>query len=283
MMQIGTMQGRLLPPLEGRFQCFPRDGWAEEFPRAKQAGLSAIEWIYDLYGANVNPLATDEGIEKVKFLSAEHDIKVRSLCADYFMDKPLLRVSAVEQQNRIEQLCWLLQRCRLLPINHIVLPFVDISKIESPAEVKEVAEIIGSVVEVAADAAIELHLETSLPPEEFATLLRMISHPSVKVNYDSGNSASLGYNVRDEFHAYGERIGSVHIKDRIRGGGTVPLGSGGADLPALFDELKKVGYLGDFILQVARGTEGEEVAWTRHNRDYVQKHWLNQIKPEFLR
>jgi hexulose-6-phosphate isomerase len=156
---------------------------------------------------------------------------------------------------------------------------VDISKIETPAEVKEVAEIIGSVVEVAADAGIELHLETSLPPEEFATLLRMIPYPSVKVNYDSGNSASLGYNVRDEFHAYGERIGSVHVKDRIRGGGTVPLGSGSADLPALFEELEKLGYGRDFILQVARGTDGDEVAWIRQNRAFVEKYWLDPTRP----
>ena len=37
----------------------------------------------------------------------------------------------------------------------------------------------------------------------------------IKVNYDSGNSASLGYDPTDEFAAYGERVGSVHIKDRV--------------------------------------------------------------------
>jgi hexulose-6-phosphate isomerase len=91
----------------------------------------------------------------------------------------------------------------------------------------------------------------------------------LKVNYDSGNSASLGYEPTDEFAAYGTRVGSVHIKDRVNGGGTVPLGSGNTNFKALFECLGELGYSGDFVLQVARGTRGDEVAWARSNRDYV--------------
>ncbi len=56
------MQGRLVPPV----------GWADPVlsrasaggtssPWPDEAGLDAIEWIYDEYGADVNPIATDEG------------------------------------------------------------------------------------------------------------------------------------------------------------------------------------------------------------------------------
>jgi L-ribulose-5-phosphate 3-epimerase len=61
----------------------------------------------------------------------------------------------------------------------------------------------------------------------------------------------------------------VHIKDRVNGGGTVPLGSGDVDFRALFQCLREVGYGGDFVLQVARGSSGDEVGWARRNRDYV--------------
>jgi Sugar phosphate isomerases/epimerases len=92
----------------------------------------------------------------------------------------------------------------------------------------------------------------------------------LKVNYDSGNSASLGYDPADEFAAYGTRVGSVHIKDRVNGGGTVPLGSGNTNFKSLFECLGELGYSGDFVLQVARGASGDEVAWARSNCDYVQ-------------
>jgi hexulose-6-phosphate isomerase len=114
-----------------------------------------------------------------------------------------------------------------------------------------------------------LHLETSLAPAPFAALLDRLPYQWLKANYDSGNSASLGYDPGEEFAAYGSRIGSVHIKDRVRGGATVPLGTGDADLDVLFEELDKIGYSGDLVLQVAREQPGNEVEWARHNREFV--------------
>ena len=93
----------------------------------------------------------------------------------------------------------------------------------------------------------------------------------MRVNYDSGNSASLGFAVAEEFAAYGDRVGSVHIKDRVRGGSTVPLGSGSTDFEALFVALDEIEYRGDFILQVARGTPGDEVSWASGNREFVAR------------
>ncbi len=90
------------------------------------------------------------------------------------------------------------------------------------------------------------------------------------VNYDSGNSASLGYRPEDEFAAYGARVGSVHIKDRVRGGGTVPLGTGDTDFLSLFACLRDLGYGGDYVMQAARGTAGDELAWARRNLAFVR-------------
>jgi hexulose-6-phosphate isomerase len=266
---IGIMQGRLGPPAAGRFQSFPRNSWADEFGRARRAGLGGIEWIYDLFGADVNPLATDDGVRSMRALSAEHGVAVRSLCADYFMDLPLLRTTPAERKELLDTLAWLIGRCAAMDIRHIVLPFVDASRIETDDEVAEVATILHTALGSAESAGVELHLETSLPPDRFAGLLAQLPHPLLKANYDSGNSASLGYAPREEFAAYGPRIGSVHIKDRVRGGGTVPLGTGDADFPALFEALRRVGYGRDYVLQVARGEPGDEVAWTARNREWL--------------
>src|SRR5512143_490770 len=256
MTYIGIMEGRLFPPEACRFQSFPREHWADEFGLAAQAGLDCIEWIYDLYGADVNPIATNPGLERMKALSSQHHVQVLSICADYFMDKPLVRVTAAELKERLAVLIWLLRQGQQLGINRIVLPFVDASRIETQAEFCSVIELLKRVEPVAEDTNIEIHLETSLEPARFAELLCELPYPRITANYDSGNSASLGYAPREEFAAYGKRIGSVHIKDRVRGGGTVPLGTGDADFPALAECLKTTAYTGDFILQVARGDPG---------------------------
>ena len=110
MQRLGIMQGRLVPPSENRFQCFPRERWADEFPLAAAAELDCIEWIFDLYGNDVNPLASDAGLEQLKDLAARHGVAVRSICADYFMDRPLLRAAADEVADRMQSLLWLLRR-----------------------------------------------------------------------------------------------------------------------------------------------------------------------------
>ena len=271
MPRMAIMQGRLLPPQHGRFQCFPRERWREEFAHAAQAGLDAIEWIYDLQGVEMNPLATDAGIAELKALSREHGIAVISLCADYFMDRPFVSAGPAEFAELTRHLIWMLDRCRLAGIRRAVLPFVDASRIQSPAQEAAIVEMLQEVLPHAEKAGVELHLETAFGPNEFACMLAKLPHPFLKANYDSGNSSSLGYDVKIELAAYGSRVGSVHIKDRVRGGGTVPLGTGDADIPALLTRLAALSYRGDFVLQVARGADGEEVAWTRNNVAYLKR------------
>jgi hexulose-6-phosphate isomerase len=263
------MQGRLLPPEGGRLQCFPREGWRQEFPHAAAAGLDAIEWIYDLYGADVNPLVTDDGVVEMQSFSRRHGVAVVSLCADYFMDRPFVTADTIEFAELREHLVWLLDRCRIAGIGRVVLPFVDASRIRGIEDKDRVIRLLSGVLPHAAACGVEIHLETALDPRRFAELLAALPHPMLKANYDSGNSASLGYDVREELAAYGHRIGSVHIKDRLRGGGTVPLGTGNADLAALLCGLTELDYAGDYVLQVARGVPGEEIGWARANRRYL--------------
>jgi hexulose-6-phosphate isomerase len=266
------MQGRLVPPIEGRIQAFPRERWAEEFPNAAAAGLGAIEWIYDTYGLGANPIESDAGIETILALSRTHGIAVRSMCADYFMDFTFVRATDAARTERIARLGWLLSQAQRIGITRIVLPFVDNSAVRDEADRGAVIDTLQRVLPAAQSAGIELHLETSLGPEDFAALLARIPHPLVKVNYDSGNSASRGYRPAEEFAAYGDRLGSVHIKDRLFRGATKPLGEGDADLDEVFAGLRRLNYRGDFILQAARGTEGDEVEWARRNRAYVERY-----------
>ncbi len=264
---IGIMQGRLLPKIDEKIQRFPAEQWRNEFPLAERAGLKLIEWIYEVYGEDKNPLGSDEGIAELKELSLKHGITVRSLCADYFMDRPLL--ANPEEGGR--KLSWLLGRCHLAGIKRIILPFVDASRLGDYRAEDALIDLLNPFTSEAECLGIELHLETDLPPERFANLIERLPESVFKVNYDSGNSASHGYDVKEEFKAYGSRIGSLHIKDRVRGGGTVPLGTGNADFKSLRTALDAVGYEDDVILQVAREREGNELVWIRSVRENVEK------------
>jgi len=146
---FATMQGRLVPPEDGRFQSFPRERWRDEFVLAAQAGLNAIEWIFDLYGEDVNPLTSEVGIAEMLALSRHTGIVVRSLCADYFMDRPFLRATESERKQLIQKMEWLLSRCKLLGIGRIVIPFVDNSRIGNPEEEAQVISILRTILPAA--------------------------------------------------------------------------------------------------------------------------------------
>lgn len=275
MTMFGIMEGRLVPPEDGRFQCFPRNQWESEFAHAAKVPFDYIEWIYDLYGHDRNPLPTTEGTERLKKLTESTGVCIRSVCADYFMDKPLVRCAEHELDERLQELGRILRNGRAVGVNRIVIPFVDASAIRTSEDVAAVKDALNAAMPLAEETGIEIHLETSLGPTDFAKLLDRIPHPKLKANYDSGNSASLGYFPADEFEAYGDRIGSVHIKDRVLNGGTVPLGTGNTDFPALFGCLEKIEYRGDFTLQVARGIPGDEVALAKQNLAFVCGYWHN--------
>lgn len=269
--RLGIMQGRLVPSRDERIQCFPRERWPDEFGLAALAGLDSIEWIYDATDADVNPISTDAGIDAIRRLQAESGIVVASVDADYLIQRPLLRVDEHQFEERLAVLRWLIQRAALLGAERIVLPFVDASRIETGEDLDRVTVALDRLAPVALAAHVTLNLEVSLAPRPLGQLLARLPSSSVKVNYDTGNSASFGYDPREEFAEYGQRISSVHVKDRVRDGGTVPLGHGDADLPKVFECLHRLGYTGDIVMEIARGVPDEEVAWAAHNLAYIRE------------
>lgn len=266
---IGIMQGRLLPPFEGRFQAFPAHRWDEEFALARDVGLQCIEWIYEVPHEADNPLGTDEGLAKIHALTASTGVAVRSICADYYMERKLVtdgRVCA----DAVAHLKWLIVRASRLGAAHIVLPFVDQSSLNGELDQRALHTALSELVPVAGHHAVELHLETDLPPAAFVDLLGTIDHRCVRANYDTGNSAALGYDPAVELTALRPWLGSVHIKDRVRGGGTVALGTGDTDFRTCLKQLTTAGYARPYILQAARDTVGDETAWCRQNRQFLE-------------
>lgn len=269
---IGIMQGRLVPKEEGRFQSFPAKRWRDEFGFARDAGIDCIEWIYEEPNEAANPMRTDEGQDELKQLAGKTGVSVRSICADYYMTKCLVRPDATANEDALAHLSWLIGRARRMGITYIVLPFVDSSSLTTQAQRDALPDILAGVLEEARLANVELHLETDLPPQAFAALLKRAGHSHLKANYDIGNSASLGFDQGEELTLLGPWLGSVHVKDRVKGGSTVPLGTGNADFPTCFQKIRDAGFARWFILQAARGEEGDEIAWTAKNRRFVEEH-----------
>jgi L-ribulose-5-phosphate 3-epimerase len=248
------MQGRLTPPIGNRIQAFPAQQWKKEFSLARQIGVAAIEWIVES-PLEENPLWTKEGCEEIRTQITESGVRVDFVCADYFMEVPFVRMKAGELDRNRAVLDQIIRNSADVGVRGIEIPFVDASAIHSSDEEDELCRALEPCLDLAQQHGILIGLETSLPAGRFEKLLRRIDHPVIRANYDIGNSASLGYDPGEEIGAYGTMINNVHIKDRVRGGTTVTLGTGDADLPRVFKLLHGIGYRGCYTLQAARGVD----------------------------
>ena len=267
---IGIMQGRLLPPVDERIQGFPVADWRLEFPRARQAGLYCIEWIFEEASQEENPLANDAGITEIEKLSKENNVQVLSVCADYYMTQRIVLPDGQINKNTASHFRWFIEQVKKLDVQYVILPFVDSSSLPSPVEQKGLLTFLEQSLPLFEEINIEVHLETDFPPAVFKVILDRLDHPLLRANYDIGNSASLGYDPEEELSVIAPRLGSVHVKDRIRGGSTVPLGQGNADFQTCFRLILESGFDRWFILQAARQNDLNEMDLAVHNRCFIE-------------
>jgi len=273
--RIGFMQGRLSALVDGKIQAFPWNEWREEFPRAKAIGLSRMEWTIDQERLRENPLTTESGRGAISRLSRGNAVEIPSLTGDCFMQAPFWKADGQAREALIADLDLVLASCAALRIVFVVIPLVDNGKIESP----EQAEVLLRVL-LDRSAALSRHgtrivFESDLPPTELAQFIARFPQELFGINYDIGNSAALGFDCGEEIAAYAPRILNVHVKDRLRGGTTVPLGSGAAELAKAIRLIENSGYSGQYVLQTARAADGDHAAALARYLD-MAKQWIGE-------
>src|SRR3990167_7135085 len=188
---IGVMQGRLLPPVNGQLQAFPQD-WGLELDICQSTGIDCIEWIYGS-STEHNPIADFSGARYISRF--RHPCPVGfSLCADYFVKAPLLRIPENILEDRLDKLEWLIFQCRLAAIPLLVLPFVDDNAIRNDSELYAVSNMMHTLNKLVNACDVTICLETNLSPEDTEKLLYKCPR-HIRINYDTGNSASLGYSM----------------------------------------------------------------------------------------
>jgi hexulose-6-phosphate isomerase len=220
-------------------------------------GLYSIEWIYEKPYEAQNALTTEQGLNGLKKVIQETGVTVQSICADYYMSEHLIRDGqpVLENWNHLE---WLCMQGKKLGVRYLILPFVDQSSLKKEESITALECTLKTFLDDGRNSQIEIHLETDLAPHRFAQVFKNVNHPFLKLNYDIGNSASLGYNPDEEFEVLGDYLGSVHIKDRLFQGGTVKLGTGHADFSKCFTWFAKLNFDKWYVLQAARAEAGHE-------------------------
>lgn len=271
--KIGVMQGRLSHPIHNTIQAFPENSWAQEFESAQKIGLDSIEWIFDTF--EKNPLM-EKKFNEINNLISKFQININSVCADYFMANKLFNESETNIKKNLEVLKQLAINCKNIGVKIIEIPLVDNSSLKFEKHKKELVKNLEKVLSELNDSELIITLETDLPPTEFLNLLNMFEKNRVFANYDTGNSASLGFNVNEELEILKGKIKNIHLKDRILNGRTVPFGCGNTNFDDFFFMLKKIDYTGDLIIQGAReqeiSPENTCIKYVNFTKQYLDKY-----------
>jgi L-ribulose-5-phosphate 3-epimerase len=270
MNEIGIMQGRLSPPVPGRLQTFPWSSWEAEFPQAASCGFDTIEWLFEEPRAFDNPLWSATGRDRISRLCADTGIALRSVCADYFMVHPFFRAPADERARSIAVLETLIIHAASVGIRTILVPVLENCEIRTPQEKSELLGALRQPLALAHAEGVSIALETELPADAYCALVEEAAHPALGIYYDAGNAAAKGYDLAADVRAIAPWLRGVHVKDRRRGGASVPLGQGDADFPALFGSLTGIGYRGPIVVQAASGNAYLDLA--RGYASFVREH-----------
>ena len=265
--KLGFLQGRLSRQKK-KIQQFPKNNWKNEYKFAKKLNFKIMEWTIDNYGFFQNPLINKEKHSIIKKMCKSNKIKINSVTADFFMEKPFWK-----QKNQlwyIKKISKLIEACGKLKIKFIVLPLVDNSSIKNKNIEKKVINKLSTLKKKLMINNVVCLFESDYSPKRLSKFIKVFNSKFYGINYDLGNSASLNYDVNEEFKLLGKYIKNVHLKDRVINGNSVRFGQGNANFYRLFSNLKKIRYNNALIFQSSRATrKGEDFKELKINMNFV--------------
>ena len=245
---IGFMQGRLSPIIDGKIQSFPWGNWESEIVDAIDLGINIMEWTLDQNNLYENPLMNKKGQSLIKKICKKNNFLIPSLTGDCFMQSPFWKNKKTKAKKLELDFLNIVKACKEVGISKIVVPLVDNGRINNPQEKNRLLSFLNENLSFIVENGVKIIFESDYSPKKLTGFIDKLDHNFFGINYDIGNSASLGYDCRDEIRSYGNRIMNVHVKDRILNGATVPLGKGNANFDFVFCELKKISYKGNFYI-----------------------------------
>ena len=267
--RLGFMQGRLSPIVNGMIQAFPAELWRDEYAKASQLKLPFMEWTLDFDNIDENPLLLDSGRTEILKLNEKFNLNISTLTGDYIMQKPFYKAVGHEYGALIELMKRVLKSASLIGIKILVVPLVDNGRIETEEDKWALLEGIELLYPVLKKLNIKIAFESDYDPERLLQFIQLFDSNLIGINYDIGNSASLGYDWKNEIESYSQYIINVHVKDRKLNGTTVPLGSGAADIAGVIELLESKKYSGLYIFQTAPAVDGDDVGIMQIYKQYL--------------
>jgi hexulose-6-phosphate isomerase len=273
MINLGVMQGRLIPWNKKKIQFFPIKDWEKEFSICNSIDLKCIEWTIDHHRIERNPIMTRSGRNSIKLLKKKYKIILNSVTADFFMQRPFFKYKKKEMALYKKLFNRFIINASLCDFECIILPLVDNSSLKNNFHENLVINFLQKVSRVLKKYKIKIAIESDYEPHKLKKFISNFDSKYIGINYDMGNSAALRYSFDEEMSCYFSHILNVHIKDKDFKGKSVELGKGLINLKKIIKFFKEKKFNRNMIFQTARVTNGNDALQIRKYKDKVLK-WI---------
>ena len=187
------------------------------------------------------------------------------------MQKPFWNMKDNKKKIYYRNFVKIIDHARDIGIKKIIVPLVDNSSLKNKQEEKKLIFYMKSLEVKLKKNNQQILFEIDYSPFRTKKFIEKFNTSLFGINYDTGNSAGLGYDSNDEFKYYGKYIKNIHLKDKFLNGETVRLGLGDADFKKIFKNIKKIKYKDNLILQTARSKNGKHVDELNLNYSFLNK------------
>jgi sugar phosphate isomerase/epimerase len=150
----------------------------------------------------------------------------------------------------------------------MVVPLLEANAPANEAQFADVMCAIEAAWQLAEAGNVRVAIESDWPAARLRDAIGECHMPAVGVCYDIGNAVAFGLDAAADIPALGALMTAVHVKDRLRTGESVALGTGDADLAGAFAALAAIGYAGTAVLETPVGAHPLDSA--AHNLSVVQ-------------
>lgn len=261
---IGFMQSRLSSNSKNKLQFFPWNNWEEEFYVGSKNNYRFIEWTIDSYKIDKNPFYVDR--KRISDLKARTNFHITGVTCDFLMENPYYKTDVISIDS-YEYLKKTIESCHKLGVKYVIFPLVDNGSIKNLSYDK-LFNSLNNISQLL-DKNVNIIFELDLEPYKVLDFIKNFDAIKFGINYDTGNSASYGFEFEDEMNIYFNYIKNIHIKDRKKNSISVPLGSGDFDFKKFKYFFNNNDYKGALILQTAKNFQNDNLLELNKNRNFI--------------
>ena len=143
---------------------------------------------------------------------------------------------------------------------------------DRPTYIKAAPEFLDAIEDFEITPVIQNHFGTPISTlEDFCEVRQGINDDRMKSLLEVGHFFNAGVVWQQGYELLQDSIALIHIKDQV-GKQSVPFGTGEIDLPELFSHMEKIGYKGNYVIEMEVADKENTLKYLQEAIDYVKQY-----------